>query len=120
MKVLLICLVIFPRLVYACLPCVENHQPYELVAYTEPLWMEREVPKNKVGKIKALFDLSPLGKPINVKILKINPENLNRDKLIRSIQAALFSLETVDCLEKERALNKNIEHTFILTFDNML
>jgi hypothetical protein len=106
--------------ILACLPpCEEKFEPAELVIYFEPMWSKKDIPENRKGSVTANFDLSDTGKPMNVRILKKTPEKLSESKLTSSIQMAKFTVEKIECSKKARKINKNITHTFELTFENV-
>jgi len=113
-------LILYSQTALSCLPCVEKYQPAKLIAYTEPLWLQKEVPVENKGIVKVVFDLTKDGNPFNVKVKMKSSELLSDEKLIKSIKRALFSLESIQCMEKEGEINKNISHTFKLSFDNVL
>ena len=110
----------FSRGVSACGPCNVPHVPAELILFNEPFWSKSEIPKDKRGTAVITFDLSKSGKPLNIKITKVNPSSLNKSKLLRAITNSKFRTEIDVCKQLKREKNKKLTYTFELTFENFL
>lgn len=120
MKTLSILLFLVSGSVLACIPCNEPHAPAELILFSEPFWNKNDVPEATKGTVVASFDLSESGRPYNIQILKVSPNNLEKSKLVKSISNSKFKIETDKCGKLKRELNVNLTHTFELHFDNVL
>lgn len=96
---------------------VEGGLPLRLVIYSEPFWNKNEIPKGKVGKVTVSFRLSSAGSPHDVRMIEMVPSDLNKQKLIESIEMARFEPEIN---LKTGPKDKTYTYTFILSFENAL